>query len=358
MAKTFHRLSSATVRSAGLGMHPDGLGLYLQCTLGSGGRINKSWFFRFARDGQERRMGLGSLQDVSLARARELANAARRLHRDGIDPIAARNAERKEHRTPEALVSFRDAFTTFFAAKRQTLANCKHAQQWQRTMETYVFPTIGDRPVADVTTREVLEVLTPIWFNKPETARRVLQRIEAVFKSAILRGHRDKASPCIGVAQELGTRHRKVVNHRALPYKQIPHFVASLRSGSRSPVTQLAFEWLILTATRSGETRLARWNEIDEELALWTIPTDRMKAKRPHIVPLAPRCLEILIQIRDVLSGGDLVFPGTKAGEPLSDMTLTKVLRDMGLARTMQRFTACVAPLRYGAPRLPKCATK
>ena len=97
-------------------------------------------------------------------------------------------------------------------------------------------------------------------------------------------------------------------------------------------MTQLAFEWLILTATRSGETRLARWNEIDEELALWTIPTDRMKAKRPHIVPLAPRCLEILIQIRDVLSGGDLVFPGTKAGEPLSDMTLTKVLRDMGLA--------------------------
>jgi len=319
------------VRNAKPGMHPDGLGLYLQCTVGSGGRFNKSWFFRFARDGKERRMGLGPIDEVSLARARELADAARRQHRDGIDPIVARDTKRQELR-PDALVSFRVAFETFFAAKRQSLANSKHKQQWQSTMATYVFPVIGDRPVADVTTGEVLEVLTPIWFDKPETAKRVLQRIEAVFKSAILRGHREKASPCVGVAQELGTRHRIATNHRALPYNQVPDFVARLRSSSRSPMTRLAFEWLVLTATRSGETRQARWVEIDERQALWTIPRERMKAKRPHIVPLAPRCLEILSELKHMLSGGGLVFPGTKAGAPLSDMTLTKVLRDMKLA--------------------------
>lgn len=344
MAHTFHRLTSARVTNAKPGMHPDGLGLYLQCTIGANGRLNKSWLFRFARDGKERRMGLGAVHDVGLARARELAEAARQLHRRGLDPIVSRDNDRQKLQS-EAAVTFRAAFETFFAAKAQSLSNAKHKQQWQNTMAEYVFPVIGNRSVAEITTREILAVLSPIWFNKPETAKRVLQRIEAVFKSVILRGHRDKASPCIGVAQELGTRHRKPTNHRALPYGEVPIFLARLRVCSSWPATRLAFEWLILTATRSGETRLARWSELDEAAALWAIPAERMKAKRPHVVPLSQRCIEILQALRAVYPSApaNLLFPGTKAGSPLSDMTLTKVLRDMRLAdrATVHGFRSC-----------------
>jgi integrase len=331
MARTLHRLSAARVASAKQGIHADWFGLYLQCTVGADGEINKSWFFRFARNGRERRMGLGALHGVSLAKARELADAARVQHRQGIDPIAAREAQRQRHSVG---VTFREAFETFFAAKGQSLLNAKHKAQWKSTMKTYVFPIIGSRAVAEVTTNEVLSVLAPIWYKKPETARRVLQRIEAVFKSAILRGHRQAASPCVGISQELGTRHRKVTNHRALAYAEIPQFLARLQSGPQWPVTRYAFEWLILTATRSSETRLARWVEVDEGAALWTIPAERMKAKRTHVVPLSARCLQVLRALRALHPSGpcDLLFPGTKLGAPLSDMTLTKVLRDMGLA--------------------------
>jgi integrase len=277
-------------------------------------------------------MGLGAIHEVSLSKARERADAARRLHRQGIDPIAARDADKQKQ--PAAFVTFRKAFETYFTAKRQSLANAKHKAQWRSTMETYVFPAIGDRPIAEVTTRDVLDVLSPIWFEKPETAKRVLQRIEAVFKSAILRGDREKASPCVGVAQELGTRHRKAINHRALPHTEVPDFLSRLRASPSWPATRLAFEWLILTATRSGETRLARWTEIDEGAALWKIPAERMKAKRLHVVPLSQRCLEILHALRAIYPSAPdvLLFPGTKTNAPLSHMTLTKVLRDMGLA--------------------------
>jgi integrase len=339
MAKIFNKLTPAKVKVAKPGLHADGLGLYLQCTVGSDKKLNKSWFFRFSRDGRERRMGLGTAHEVNLAKARELADRARRLHQQGVDPIQAREAENARAQEEAKLnaaeaVTFRHAFETYFATKSQTLANAKHRAQWQSTMRTYVYPHIADKPVADVTASDIVAVLTPIWFEKPETARRVLQRIEAVFKSAILHGHRKLASPCAGVAQELGARHRKVVNHPAMPYAQLPDFVARLRTSNSWPATRLAFEWLILTATRSGETRLARWAEIDEQTALWTIPAERMKAKRPHVVPLSPRCLEILRSLRAVYpsAASDLLFPSMKAGAPLSDMTLTKVLRDMGLA--------------------------
>jgi integrase len=228
-------------------------------------------------------------------------------------------------------VTFRAAFDAYFEAKRKSLSNKKHAEQWRSTMTTYVFPTLGRRAVADIGADDVLGVLSPIWLAKPETAKRVLQRMEAVFKSAILRGHRERASPCVGVAQELGTRHRKPINHRALPYADVPAFVADLRAGKRSSA-RLALEWLILTATRSGETRLATWNEINEKAALWTIPASRMKARREHVVPLSARCLAILREARALHPGATLVFPGRNPDAPLSDMTLTKILRDMGYA--------------------------
>ena len=219
----------------------------------------------------------------------------------------------------------------FFELKRQGLSNAKHLAQWPTTMETYVFPKIGSRPVGDVIHADILELLKPIWYAKPETAKRVLQRMEAVFKSAILRGQRGKASPCIGVAQELGTRHRKIEHHRALPHSEVPTFIKLLRASSATPATKLAFEWLVLTTTRSGETRGAAWTEINDTKALWVIPSTRMKSGVEHAVPLSARCLEIAREARILHPNSVLLFPGRTA-KALSDMTLTKALRDLNLA--------------------------
>ena len=282
MSQTINRLSQFEINNAAVGMHADGGGLYLQVTKTAAGQLNKSWLFRYFVAGRERQMGLGSLTEVKLADARQVAAECRQRRLDGIDPIEARESAR---RTAEASgITFRRAFETFFATKRKSLSNEKHAAQWQSTMETYVFPIIGNRPVGEIEAREILDLLTPIWFAKTETARRVLQRLEAVFKSAILRGYRQRVSPCFGVREELGTRHQKVINHRALHYQRVPTFLAELRVSNSQPATRLAFEWLVLTATRSGETRLARWCEIDEQARFWTIPAERMKAKRSHIV--------------------------------------------------------------------------
>jgi len=327
MTRRVNRLSAVTVAKAkNAGMYADGGGLYLQVS--SSG--SKSWVFRFRFQARRRDMGLGALPSVGLAIARDKAFECRRLLMQGVDPIEARDDERRS--SSRRGVTFRQAFETFFELKRKSLSNAKHLKQWPATMSAYVFPHIGDRPIAQVQTGEILDVLTPVWFDKPETGRRLLQRIEAVFKSAILRGHRERASPCIGVVQELGNRHRTVVNHRSLPYQQVPGFIAELRNSKCLPATRLAFEWLILTATRSGETRLANWKEIDKRAALWMLSPERTKARRRHVIPLSPRCLEILSEARAHYPESALVFPGSKLGAPLSDMTLTKVLRDMGLA--------------------------
>lgn len=328
--QAFNRLSQLEVNNAQVGMHADGGGLYLQVTKTASGQLNKSWLYRYSVSGRERQMGLGPLTEVKLADARQKAAECRQQRLEGIDPIEARESAR---RLAEATaITFRRAFETYFATKRKSLSNAKHAAQWQSTMETYVFPSIGSRPVAEIEAREILDLLTPIWFAKAETARRVLQRMEAVFKSAILRGYRQRVSPCVGVKEELGTRHQKVINHRALHYRRIPAFLADLRTSNSQPATRLAFEWLVLTATRSGETRLACRSEIDERARLWTIPAERMKAKRSHVVPLSRRCLEILKHARALYPSSNLIFPGTKVGSALSDMTFTKVLRDIGYA--------------------------
>ena len=207
MAQKINRLTPLEVANAKVGMHADGGGLYLQVTKTVAGQLNKSWLFRYSVGGRDRQMGLGSVTEVKLAEAREKAVECRRQRLDGIDPIEARESGRRL--ADASGVTFRRAFETFFASKRKSLSNAKHAAQWQSTMESYVFPTIGNRPVGEIEAREILDLLTPIWFAKAETARRVLQRMEAVFKSAILRGYRERVSPCVGVKEELGTRHQR-----------------------------------------------------------------------------------------------------------------------------------------------------
>jgi len=261
----------------------------------------------------------------------------RQAAKDGID------IRKDQRRISKAKgVSFTKAFEDFFAIRKQHLSNGKHVQQWQNTMRDYVFPTIGKRPVADITAGEVIDVLKPIWFEKPETASRVLQRINATFDSAILRGTREKANPCVGISQELGTVHREARHHKALPWRDVPAFVRSLRGSSASEITRLLFEFLVLTAARSGEARGALWEEIDFKNATWTIPGlsletgRRMKGRKQHIVPLSDRALEILERAKS-LHDGRLIF-SSPSGQPLSDSTLSKLMRDWDLAGTPHGF--------------------
>jgi integrase len=309
------------------GWHADGRGLYLLVT-STGAR---RWILRtLIKGGRRCEIGLGSLYDVDIDEARDKASELRRAARMGRDPIVERRARLA------AVMTYRQTFDVLIGIKGRSLSNAKHLAQWRSTMETYVFPRIGDRPVSEIASGEVLAVLEPIWHDKPETAKRVLQRMSAVFDSAILRNWRERASPCIGVAQALGgTSHRVVRHHRALPYVRVPAFLTMLRHSQARPETKLAFEWLILTATRSGETRRAVWSEIDEARALWVIPSHRMKGsqqrRKEHRVPLSPRCLEILAAARALRLGSELVFPNRQTGKALSDMVFIKLLRDLGL---------------------------
>ena len=272
--------------------------------------------------GKRMERGLGSFPTVSLDEARSKAADFRAHAKQGRDLAYERKiAEAKS-------TTFKQAFKAFYQIKSKTLSSAKHAKQWQSTMETYVFPKIGMRPVADVTAAEILEVLSPIWFDKPETARRVLQRMEAVFKSAILRGSRTLASPCIGVVQELGTRHRIVAHHTSLPWAETTEFLATLKTRKCLVSTRLAFEFLILTAARSGEVRGARWSEMALAQKEWRILACQMKGRAAHTVPLSLRAMEILQEIRALHLESALVFPAT-SGCQLSDMTFTKLIRDM-----------------------------
>ena len=259
-----NRLSAVKVaKLKAPGLYEDGGGLRLVVT----DKGVKRWALRLTINGRRVERGLGVWPDISLDEVRRSALEMRSAAKTGRDLKA-------EWRTGIRMrgVTFEEAFDSFFEIRRQKLSNGKHVALWETTMRTYVHPTIGRRPVADVTSAEVIAVLKPIWFTKPETAARVLQRMKVVFDSAILRGTRERANPCIGVVAELGTGHRSAVHHAALPWTEVPAFVAFLRSHACSKTTALALEFLILTAGRSSDVRGALWQEIEVGTKLWTIP--------------------------------------------------------------------------------------
>ncbi len=228
--------------------------------------------------------------------------------------------------------TFEQAFEAYFKFKSRRLSNPKHAAQWRSTMRDYVYPHIKDRPVAEVTPREVIKLLEPIWETLPETARRVLQRLRNVFDSAIVQGDRIIANPTTGVSDVLGRERTDKRHHAALPFAEVPAFIIELRERKATEATRLCFEFLILTAARSGEARLATWSEIDLDKGLWTVPKERMKARREHIVPLSAAAKLVLEKARQAHPASTVLFPGA-TGVPLSDMTLTKLLRDMGYSK-------------------------
>lgn len=309
-------------------MYADGGGLYLQVSRSG----TKSWIFRFALDGREREMGLGPLHTIGLSEARALATEARRLKLEGIDPIDARRTRREEGRLEAArALRFEQAAAAFIKANKAGWKNAKHAAQWEATLRTYAHPVFGALPVAAVDTSLVLKALEPIWTEKPETASRLRGRIESVLDWATVRGYRKGENPARwrGHLEKLLPARAKVKaveHHAALPYGEMPAFMSALRE--QQGVGPRALEFAILTAARTGEVIGATWGEIDIHAATWTIPKERMKARREHRVFLSGRALEILSALREARNS-DFVFPGGRPGKPLSNMALLATLKRM-----------------------------
>lgn len=321
-----------------------GLSLHPTNTAGRG-----KWILRFQSPltGKRRDMGLGSYPDVSIAAARRKAFEAREAIADGTDPLEQRRAEAQAIASIAA-PNFETAGRTVFAEIKGGFRNGKHADQWISTLERYAFPIIGSREVAELRAADFADVLRPIWLDKPETASRVRQRCDTVMKWCAARDY-IVASP-VGVVSKLLARQpgkrERVEHHPALPWREIPNFVRTvLRDQSRISVGKQALEFTLLTAARSGEVRGMIWDEVDLERLVWTVPAGRMKAKVSHRVPLTPRAVEVLHARLPFRTEGNLVF-ASRRNTPLSDMTLTKVLRDAGVASDSGPRTATVHGFR------------
>ncbi|HUY05086.1 MAG TPA: integrase arm-type DNA-binding domain-containing protein [Rhodocyclaceae bacterium] len=352
MPKRAAGLTAAKVRTAKPGTYVDGDGLMLFVRTGKPDREGKPtasrfWLMRYSYRGKRREAGFGRAGEgsgeVSLAQARERAAEWRRLLKAGIDPLVQREAE-EAHQKAEAqaraaqAMTFRDVAAMFMGAKEAGWRNAKHRAQWKTTLETYVFPHMGDLPVGKVETAHIMAALEAIWTAKPETASRVRGRIEAVLDYATARGWRTGENPARWrghVANMLPSRSELAPegHHAALPWREAGVFMAELGKREVGSTAALALRFTILTAARSGETLGARWREIDLDEGVWTVPAERMKARREHRVPLNGAALTVLRQAAKLRTSDDpaaFLFPGQASGRPLSVMAMTMVLRRMG----------------------------
>ena len=345
MARQIERLTALRVEAKlAPGMYADGAGLYLRVTPEG----TRHWVLRYMLDRRPRWMGLGSLSLYGLAEARRRALAARLKRHDGIDPIEARRAERIRQRLEAAkAITFKECAEKYIASNQAGWRNEKHKYQWDQTLKQFVYPKIGSVPVQAVDTTFILKVLEPIWTKKPETASRVRQRIENILDSAKARGYRDGDNPArwrghLDKILPARSRVRDVEHLAALPYAELPNFLANLRA--REAIAARALEFLILTAARTGEVIGARWSEIDLLHKTWTVPAARMKAHREHRVPLSVRALALLREMEAARESDDAnayVFPGSRRGKPLSNMAFLMLLRRMNLKNlTVHGFRA------------------
>jgi len=307
------------------GRYADGNGLYL-IVEPSGA---KRWMLRIMVQGRRRDIGLGGVQIVSLAQARERANNLRKVARAGGDPIAEKKAK-------VGVPTFAEAARQVHAERAPAWSNKKHTDQWINTLVTYAFPALGKRRVDQIDTPDVLNVLSPIWLKKPETARRVKQRIGTVLDWAKAAGFRSGDNIVHGVSKRLPRQPERKRHHATLPYAEVPAFVRTLRANDSNEPTKLAFEFLILTATRTNEVLRAQWSEVKDDV--WTISAERMKARREHRVPLPRRCLTILRRAKQFSDGGEYVFCGRSPEKPLSNMAFLMALRRMKLDVTAHGF--------------------
>ena len=300
------------------GRYFDGGGLPLY--ISKAGR--KSWVLRITVYGRRRDIGLGGYPSVSLALAREKASDNRGPVAEGRDPVAEKHAP--------AMPTFREAA---HAANKPRWRNPRHASGWIQTLERHAMPALGNKPLDRIDRGDVLQVLTPIWTTCPETARRVRQRMRTVFKWAM--AHRFMESNPAGEAIDgaLPPMPKVKAHFRALPYQEVKSALDTVAASQASMSAKLCFRLLVLTAARSGEARGATWDEIELEDQAWRIPSERMKAGMEHRVPMSGQALDLLGEASALREDTGLVFPSPlKPGAPMSDMTLTKVLRSVGLA--------------------------
>ena len=330
-------LSAAFVRTAKQpGKYNDnsGMGLFLWVKPNA----SRFWVQRITIAGKRRDIGLGSPPVVSLAEARDLALENKRTVRRGGDPL---QDKRKDTKVP----TFAQAARSFHESHAPSWKNEKHAAQVLATLETYAFPALGEMKVSEVTSANVLSVLSPIWLEKAETARRVLQRITSVMKFSIANGWRS-GNPAEDVKEVLPRQSAKVKHRRALPYTDVAGCIATVHGSRAWAATKLAFEFLVLTAARSGEVRGATWDEITlhgaasiekAAEATWIVPAERMKANVTHRVPLSRRAIELLGEAARSAGPSGLIFPSQRE-KPLSDMTLSKLVKELGFDADIHGF--------------------
>jgi integrase len=286
---------------------------------------------RYMLASKARHMGLGPFPDVSLAEAREAAAECRKLLRDGTDPIEARRQRRQAVRLDAARsLTFEACATRYINDHRAGWRNAKHASQWSSTLKAYAYPVFGSLPVQSIDTGLVTKALNSIWREKPETASRLRQRIEAVLDWATVLGYRTGDNPARWrghLAKLLPTRSkvRAVRHHEAIPYAELPEFFGVL--AERDAVSAKALAFTILTAARSGETRGATLGEIDYDTAIWTVPGERTKSGREHRVPLTDEALVILHGLGHLGDDPDMVLFPNPRGKPLSDTAMRKYLQ-------------------------------
>lgn len=330
------------LRNGDPGLTNDGQGLYLKISKAG----SASWIYRFKLDGRTRDMGLGKYPDISLAQAREKATDARRKVKTGLDPINEKHLEERQAKAKRLeaeapSLDFSRLCDDYIATHKAGWKSAKHAQQWANTLSTYAYPVIGSLHPKDVHTAHLISILKPIWGNKTETANRVRNRIELVLDAAKAQGLREGENPARwrGHLDKLlpkPSKVAKVKHHAAMPWDELPDFmkVVSQKQGA----SFRAMEMAIMTACRTSEVLNATWEEIDLTANTWTIPPERMKAGGEHRVPISKQ-LRRLLEALPRLSGSPYVFPGARAGRPLSNMAMMMALRGLGFENlTMHGF--------------------
>jgi integrase len=344
------KLTAIAVKAASKpGRYQDGNGLQLFVKK-SGAQF---WVLRIQAGGKRRDIGLGSAATVALRDARDKAAEFRKLYQRGADPLAERRAAKL---ATAAIPAFREAARMAHGEHKDGWRNMKHRADWLSSLERYAFALVGDMRVDLIDAPTVRDVLLPIWFDRPETARRVRQRVKLVIDWATAKGYRSTLN-LSGVVKALPRQPKSDSHFKAMPYEQVPAFVESLKV-SGDTISRMALQFLILTAARSGEVRGATWPEIDLEARTWTIPGNRMKAGKAHVVPLSDPALAILVRASSICTDtGAPIFPGIK-GQPLSDMTMLKIMRDRALPFSVQGFRSAFKTWAVEATGFPDAVSE
>lgn len=335
---TLKSLTALKVRTAGPGIHGDGKGLYLRVKP-SGAR---SWVLRVQYNGKRQDIGLGSTDDLTLAEAREKAAYLRKIARRGDDAIAERDKAKIK------IPTFAEAVERAHAELGKGWAE-KTAEQFKSSLETHAVPAIGKRRVDQIETAHIIAALAPIWTDKPQIARKVRHRIMQTLAFSKSHGWRTEAVPLAKEITDGLAKQPESKGFRAMPYKELPIFLAELIGEEDSPA-RLALVFTILTAARSGEVRKAHWSEVDREAREWNRPADHMKSGKPHTVPLSDAALAILDRAAERYGDDGLIFPNGK-GKTLSDAALGKMLKDSGRGETVHGFRSSFRD--WAAERMP-----